>query len=44
MATRSIIVTGSNKGIGRAIVERLLREAPEFSTIIMTARDLGLGN
>lgn len=44
MASRSIIVTGANKGIGKALVERLLKEAPEFGTIVMTSRNLDLGN
>ena len=39
MANKIAVVTGANKGIGRAIVERLLDEAPEFTKVVMTARD-----
>ena len=38
-----VLITGSNKGIGFGIAQRLLQEAPEFSTIILTARNPELG-
>lgn len=41
--SKIIVVTGSNKGIGRALVERLLTEAPEFDVVIMTSRNMELG-
>ena len=43
MAYRVVVVTGSNKGIGKAIVEKLLREANEFDVVLMTARNEALG-
>lgn len=43
MAYKIVVVTGSNKGIGKAIVEKLLREAPEFDIVLMTARTESLG-
>lgn len=43
MAYRVVVVTGSNKGIGKAIVEKLLREASEFDVVLMTARNEALG-
>jgi NAD(P)-dependent dehydrogenase (short-subunit alcohol dehydrogenase family) len=43
MAGKTVIVTGSNKGIGRGIVEDLLANCPEFSKVIMTARSMELG-
>lgn len=41
--SKVVIVTGANKGIGRSIIERLIVEAPEFGTIVMTSRDQQLG-
>ncbi|CAG9333771.1 unnamed protein product [Blepharisma stoltei] len=38
-----IIVTGSNKGLGRAIIEKLITETPEFTSIVMTSRSESLG-
>ena len=44
MEQKVIVVTGSNKGIGKAVVEKLLQEAPEFNVVIMTSRDTERGN
>ena len=35
---KNILVTGANKGIGLAVVERILREQPDFA-VILGARD-----
>ena len=37
---KTVIVTGSNKGIGRAVVLDLLKKSPEFTKVILTTRDL----
>jgi len=41
-ALRTVIITGANKGIGFALVERLLKESHPYD-IICTARNLKLG-
>jgi NAD(P)-dependent dehydrogenase (short-subunit alcohol dehydrogenase family) len=42
MATERFLVTGANKGLGLAIVERLLAERPN-SEVILCARDVARG-
>lgn len=41
--SKTIIVTGSNKGIGYGIVEGLAKEGPKWN-IIMACRNLQLAN
>ena len=41
--TKHVLVTGGNKGIGRAICERLLTEHPEV-TVLLGSRDAGRGS
>ncbi|OMJ69741.1 hypothetical protein SteCoe_32445 [Stentor coeruleus] len=41
--SKVILITGSNKGIGFGSAKALLEQAPEFKTIILTARDPSLG-
>ena len=40
---KKILITGSNKGIGFEVAQELLRSAPEFDKIIITARNQELG-
>ncbi|OMJ87455.1 hypothetical protein SteCoe_10785 [Stentor coeruleus] len=41
--SKVVLITGSNKGIGFGTAKALLEQAPEFKTIILTARDSSLG-
>ena len=43
MASKIVLITGSNKGIGFGIAKLLLERASEFSKIILTARNPELG-
>ncbi len=40
--TKSVLVTGANKGIGLAVVESILREHPHYA-VILGSRELGRG-
>ena len=43
MANKIVLITGSNKGIGYGTAKLILETAPEFSTVILTARNPELG-
>lgn len=43
MQGKVIVVTGSNRGIGKGIVRKLFREAPEYTNIVLTALDIEEG-
>ena len=40
---KKILITGANRGIGFGVAQELLRSAPEFEKIIITARNQELG-
>lgn len=43
MTSPIFVITGSNKGIGRALVEKLMKAAPPSSLIYLTSRNPDLG-
>ncbi|CAG9333729.1 unnamed protein product [Blepharisma stoltei] len=38
-----IAITGANKGLGKAIIEKIIQEAPEFDVVLMTSRNTERG-